>query len=231
MKGLMHAHVLIWGFNCSFFLGGHIWITRQASGVGMKRNSLLKSATCFCGRCGSQKGFCLRGSVWKHARLLLNHVFSFETIMFRNCSWHQKQRHLLSSNGRNVTLEKEIFPAATDSRFIRAVSTNHPNGPICYSPSVLCHVIAFRLASLPSDFPRWTTRRSCCTTTTSSWTSKSSWGASAYTRGWSPSWPAFHPVPVKRRCVPSERLHIIICNISRDHQREKTWIFYFRPST
>lgn len=194
MKGLMHAHGLIWGFNCSFFLGGHIWITRQASGVGMKRNSLQ-----------------------------------------RNCSQYQKQRHLLFSNGRNVTLEKEIFPAATDSRFIRAVSTNHPNGPICRSPLVMCHVIgsviAFRLVSLLLDFPRWTTRRSCYMTTTSSWTSKSSWGASAYTRGWSPSWPAFLPVPVKCRRVPSKRLHIIICNTSRDHQREITWIFYLSPST
>lgn len=38
-------------------------------------------------------------------------------------------------------------------------------------------------ASLPSAFPRWTALRFCCTIITSIWMNKSSWKASACTRG------------------------------------------------
>lgn len=126
-----------------------------------------------------------------------------------------------------MTLEKEIFPAATDSRFIRAVSkrTGYDRrdtkkksltfdflliyqdtllGKSCSTPSVLCNrCICWicRWVSLQSAFPQWTGRQSCCTITTSTWTSKSSWKASACSRGSSQLLPAFLPFLMRLRQV------------------------------
>lgn len=87
---------------------------------------------------------------------------------------------------RNMTLVKEIFPAATDSRFIRAVSIWRGYLRILYN--LWKEFLTFlspdlSWVSLPSAFPPWTGLRFCCTITTSIWTSKSSWKASACMRG------------------------------------------------
>lgn len=58
MKGLMHSYVRLWLHV--FPEGGHIWITRQAPGVGMKRNSLLKSAS-FVADVAARKVFTFEG--------------------------------------------------------------------------------------------------------------------------------------------------------------------------
>lgn len=129
---------------------------------------------------------------------------------------------------RNMTLEKEIFPAATDSRFIRAVSKTtgynrekrgekSPPGhsfcgvtlfggkPFNSFPSQpghrsVCYVHC-RWVSLRSAFPPWTGHQSCCTITTSFWMRKSSWTASVYLRGSSRLLPASLPVLMRLRQI------------------------------
>lgn len=150
---------------------------------------------------------------------------------------------------RNMTLEKEIFPAATDSRFIRAVSIctdinrrhsveRHRRFFFLHSSCsaagygfvfcVCCRWVSQRLA-----FPQWTGRQSCCTITTSSWMSKSSWKASMYLSGSSRLSPAFLPVLMRLRQVLisnplrntlhgwSEYWTWIIC---RDYQRKVPYL-------
>lgn len=61
--------------------------------------------------------------------LFFCYLLFIQLIICENCGWQQLSRISCQYvHCRNITLEKEIFPAATDSRFIRAVSMRGKKG-------------------------------------------------------------------------------------------------------
>ena len=117
---------------------------------------------------------------------------------------------------RNVKYKCEIFPAGTDSRFLREVRSiqDFPKFALfiefffnlyilffimfmyfmftCFIMFIYFNIF-FRLVYLHSDFHRWTTLPSCCTITTNSCTKMSSYVASTSTRRLFHPWPTHEP--------------------------------------